>query len=237
MFTDLHCHLLHGVDDGAKTPEETLAMARALVALGFSAVAPSPHARPQYPGPEAVETRRVEVQALLDQHAIPLTLHHSAENYLDGDFLERELAGTGRHIAGTKYVLVELPYEAPVPALPELLYKLRRKGIRPVIAHPERCMEFENKGRAEEAVRIGAYLQLDVGSLAGRYGKPARKVGQRLLEEGLYAIAATDLHAPIHAEKWLAESMKLLRGAAGDSAEKKLFDENPGRMLRGEELE
>ncbi|MFN7135369.1 MAG: CpsB/CapC family capsule biosynthesis tyrosine phosphatase, partial [Myxococcales bacterium] len=156
MYTDLHCHLLYGIDDGAQTSADALAMAKALVSLGFSAVAPSPHALPQYPGPDVVDARRGELQALLDAEGVALKLHAGAENWFDGDFLERELTGKGRHINGTAWVLVELPYEAPVPALPEMLFRLRRKGVRPVIAHPERCMEFERKGRAEEAVRTGA---------------------------------------------------------------------------------
>jgi protein-tyrosine phosphatase len=236
MYTDLHCHLLYGIDDGAKTAEESLAMARTLVALGFSAVATSPHARPQYPDADRVAERRAEVKALLDGNGVPLVLHEGAENFLDGEFLERELSGRGRHIASTSYVLVELPFEAAVPALPDLLFRLRRKGVRPLIAHPERCVEFERSGRAEEAVRTGAALQLDVGSLTGRYGKMAKKVSRRLLDAGLYAVGATDLHGPVGAEKWVGEAMRAVRSAVGESGEKRLLGENPARILRGEDL-
>lgn len=98
-------------------------------------------------------------------------------------------------------------------------------------------MEFERKGRAEEAVRTGATLQLDLGSLIGRYGRGARKVAERLLGEGLYGIAATDLHGPVGAERWISESMEALRKSAGDPALERLLSTNPARILRGEELE
>ena len=82
-YADLHCHLLWGIDDGAKTPEDTLGMARALVQLGFSHVAPSPHARPEYPNAEACAARRQEVQDLLNREKVPLTLHQGAEHVFD----------------------------------------------------------------------------------------------------------------------------------------------------------
>jgi protein-tyrosine phosphatase len=236
MYIDLHCHLLYGIDDGPKQAPEALRMARVLVELGFGAAAPSPHARAHFPGAEACAARRGQLAQLLAQQGVELTLHPSAENYLDTEFFEREMTGKGRHINDTSYVLVELPYESVVPALPDLLFRLRRKGVRPVIAHPERAAEFQEKGRAEQAVRLGAALQLDLGSLIGRYGRAARRTAQRLLGEGLYAIAATDLHAAEGAEKWLAQSLRELDKQAGRQGAKRLLEVNPARVLRDEEL-
>jgi protein-tyrosine phosphatase len=86
-WVDLHCHLLPGVDDGAKTLEDSLEMARALVELGFSTVAPSPHARPEYAPPELVEARLAEVRAALEREGMALKLGRNAENLLDDAFL------------------------------------------------------------------------------------------------------------------------------------------------------
>lgn len=237
-LVDLHCHLLYGVDDGAKTLEDSLEMARALVELGFSDVAPSPHNRPEYAPREAAETRRAEVQSALSAAAIPLQLSTNSENFLlDDRFVPTLGTSESRPIGAGRYVLVEAPYTSPVPALPEIIFRAKLKGVTPVIAHPERCMEFERKGRAAEAVRAGALLQLDIGALIGRYGPVAKKVARSLLDDGLYAIGATDLHSPINARDWVGKSLKELRSRSGEQAFSRLLEHTPRRILLGETVE
>jgi protein-tyrosine phosphatase len=236
-LVDLHCHLLPGVDDGAKRLEDALEMARALVDLGFSTVAPSPHARPEYAPPEVVEARLAEVRAALEREGLALTLGRNAENVLDDAFLRGLGTPAARMLGAGPYALVELPYTAPVPALPEILFRIRTKGVVPVLAHPERCLEFERKGRAAEAVRAGALLQLDVGALTGRYGSTAKRLARAFLEEGLYALGATDLHAPVGARDWVGRALAELRARAGEQAFERLMRDHPARLLAGEALE
>lgn len=236
-FVDLHCHLLPGVDDGARTLDDALEMARALVDLGFSTVAPSPHARPEYAPVDEVDAKRAELAAALERERIPLTLGRNAENVLDDAFLRGLGTPSARMLGPGRYVLVELPYTAPVPALPDILFRIRTKGVVPLIAHPERCLEFERKGRAAEAVRAGALLQLDVGALTGRYGPAPKKLSRAFLDEGLYAVAATDLHAPVGARDWVGRSLAELRSRAGEQAYVRLMRDTPSRLLAGESLE
>ncbi len=238
-YVDLHCHLLWGLDDGCETPAETLAAARLLVALGFSDAAPSPHALPMFPSGDAAraQARRTEAADLLAREGVPLALHANAANRLDEEFLARAGGGGRRGLgAGERWVLVETPFDAPVPALGELVFGLRRKGVVPLFAHPERCAEFERPGRAEEIVRLGGALQLNLGALAGVYGRPARRMAERLLSEGLYAVAATDLHRPEGVREWLDEALDALEKRAGDAALERLLADNPRRILAGQEL-
>jgi len=238
-FVDLHSHILWALDDGCQTPDETLAAARLLVVLGWRESAPTPHAHDTFPSREAAAcaARLVEAQALLDAEGIPLKLHPGAENALDAEYLERlgpeQRRGLG---ASGRWALVELPFRASVPAMPELLFHLARRTVRPLVAHPERCLEFDRPGRAAEAVRLGAALQLNLGSLAGVYGRAVRKQAERFLEDGLYAVAATDLHHPEGAEDWLPEALDLLDRRVGKAGVDRLCDENPRRVLAGEEL-
>jgi protein-tyrosine phosphatase len=239
-FVDLHCHLLWAIDDGCETPGEMLAAARLLVALGFSDVAASPHAVAGLPSgdPVVTERRLVEAQALLVSEGVPLTLHANAENRLDAEFLARADGDGRRGIGPTqRWTLVEVPFDGAVPKLPDLVFLLRRKGILPLFAHPERCLEFERPGRAAEVVRLGGALQLNVGALAGVYGKGPRRAAERLLAEGLYAVAATDLHRPDGADDWLEEALTALEKRAGGEAFERLLSTNPRRILAGEELE
>ncbi len=238
-FVDLHCHLLWALDDGCETPAETVELARLLVSLGFSDAAPSPHAAASLPSgdPARCAARRAEAAELLAREGVPLALHPNAENRLDEEFLARA-GGEGRRGIGAaqRWVLVEAPFETPVPALAELVFGLRRKGVSPLFAHPERCAEFDQPGRAEEVVRLGGALQLNVGALGGLYGRAARRLAERFLSEGLYAVAATDLHAPGGARDWLDDSLAALEKRAGADGLERLLSENPRRILAGEEV-
>jgi protein-tyrosine phosphatase len=238
-YVDLHSHLLWALDDGCETPDETLSAARLLVALGWRESAPTPHAHPLFPSadPAACAARRGEAQALLEAEGVPLRLHAGAENVLDEQYLDRLGPEARRGLGETgRWTLVELPFRGSVPALPDLLFRLARRGVRPVLAHPERCAEFDRPGRAAEAVRLGAALQLNLGSLTGLYGRDARKQAERILDAGLYAVAATDLHHPEGAEDWLPEALETLERRAGRVEVERLCGTNPARILAGEEL-
>jgi protein-tyrosine phosphatase len=238
-LVDIHCHLLWDVDDGCAGPEDALEAARALVDLGYSDAAPSPHARAEFPSVDGAlcRSRLAELRELLAGEGVALRLHANAENHLDEDFLSRLSRGEHRGIGETgRHVLVELPFSAAVPALPEVVFRAKLKGISPVFAHPERCAEFERPGRAAEVVRLGAALQLDLGSLVGRYGREARRLAERLLAEDLYAVAATDVHGPVGIRRWVAEALAALEGRVGAAGARRLCSENPRRAVAGEEL-
>lgn len=236
-LVDLHCHLLWGIDDGAKTEEDSLAMARALVSLGFRHVAPSPHGRDEFPSrdPALCRARLEDARALYAQEGVPLTLHGNTENLLDLE-LPRKLQSDRRVVGEGPYVLAEPPYFTSIPQLPDLIFRLQVQGFRLLVAHPERCKEFDRKKRAEEAVRAGALLQLDIGALIGRYGRPARKLARALLEDGLYAVAATDLHSPRDAAKWVGDSIAELRKIVGDEEARRLLSTRPMAILQGQPL-
>jgi protein-tyrosine phosphatase len=238
-FIDLHCHILWDLDDGCQSPEETLAAARALAAAGFTEAAPSPHVQARYGGGDAAlsRARLEEARALLERERVGLRLHASGENIIDGDFLGALAAGATRRLGdGARYALVEVPFLAPAPMLGMIIRRMAAAGVRPIIAHPERCVEFEQPGRAEEMVELGAALQLNLGAITGRHGPRARELAERLLERGLYAVAGTDLHAPDGAERWLRTALAALEALAGREAVERLCAENPRRALAGEDL-
>lgn len=234
-WADLHLHLLPAVDDGPKTPVEALAMARALVALGFGDVAPSPHVNERAQPQEICEERRAELEGILAREGVALRLHPNAENVLEPGLIER-LGPKRRAVGAGRYLLAEVPYLVPMPALPELLFRLAMERLIPLVAHPERCREFERPGRAAEVVRAGAALQLDVGALVGRYGSAAKKLARAFLDQGLYAVAATDAHSVKDLESWVPEGIRELRKIVGEREAQRLLGENPGRILRGESL-
>lgn len=234
-MVDLHLHLLPGVDDGCKTMDETVAMATTLLALGYGTAAPSPHNRPEYASREVALARLEEVKAELAQRGLSLALAPNAENFFLDEGLLTTLSTPESRRVGTagRYLLVEAPYTSPLPQLPDVVFRMKLKGVTPLIAHPERCLEFERKGRAAEAVRSGALLQLDVGALIGRYGKTAQKLAKQFLDEDLYAVVATDLHSPVGAEQWVSQSLEALQKQVGAAAFKRLTESNPASILAG----
>ncbi len=238
-YIDIHCHLLWGVDDGCRRPEDAVDAARALEALGYTEVAPSPHARADFASQDGAlcEVRFEELCELFEREGVNLAVHRNTENHLDESFFERLARGEPRAMGRSgRYVLLELPFTGSVPALPDLVFRVRLKGLAPVIAHPERCAEFDRPGRAEEVVRLGASLQLDLGALTGRYGREARRRAERFLDGGLYAAAATDLHGPDGARAWISEALAALEKRAGSAQLTRLCQENPRRAIAGEEL-
>jgi len=234
---DLHCHLLHGVDDGARSLAESVEMAKILVGLGFSVVAPSPHALREFAPREVAIARQAELQRTLSESSIGLRLELNAENALvDDQFMNTLGTADARLLGAGPYVLVEAPYTSPVPALLELIFRIKLKGVTPLFAHPERCAEFARKNRAAEVVRAGALLQLDVGALIGRYGRGSQRLASALLDQGLYAVAATDLHSPRGAQKWLERALAELERIAGRQAFRQLFSTRALRLLAGKPL-
>lgn len=235
-FTDLHLHLLPGIDDGSKSIDDSLEMARALTSLGYTRAAPSPHHRSEYASYDAALCLKKleEVKQALAAAGIALELFPNAENFFLEDTLMASLGTPASRTLGKgRVLLVEAPYQGPLPMLTQLIFKMKLKGVTPLIAHPERCFEFERKGRAAELVQAGALLQLDMGALIGRYGKAAEKLARQFLDDDLYAVAATDLHSPVNAKGWVGDSLKALEKTVGAKRFQQLVDTRPAALLEG----
>jgi len=141
--TDWHCHLLPGIDDGAATVEESVAMARTLSAAGFTTVCCTPHMIKGSYERSAVEIRAQikQLQLQLLAASIPLQLLAGAEYYLD-EYLDQFMLDP-LPLGDTKLLLVEIPNHTPVEFVKESCYRLKGRGYTPVIAHPERCRLLE----------------------------------------------------------------------------------------------
>ena len=238
-LVDIHSHLLWGLDDGCRTPEETLEAARALASLGYTDVAPSPHAQARYAGgdPAACALRLEEARALVAQDGIPLRLHRNAENPADAFFFASLDRGEARGIGESeRFALMEFPFLDEGDDVAAVIGKVRARGVLPIVAHPERCQVFEAEGRAEEAIRAGAALQLNIGSLIGRHGPMAQRLSERFISEGLYAVGGTDLHGPHEAADWIDEALTALERRAGRLELLRICSQNPRRALAGEAL-
>ena len=196
---DLHSHILPGLDDGARSLEESVEIGRSAVADGISLVAATPHVREDYPTEPAEMERAVEeVRAALAADGVPLELRPGAEialdrlDHLDPDELRRfALAGN------PEYLLVEFSYVGWPLDLADRLFRLRVAGFTPVLAHPERNGDVQAQPeRLASLVETGTLVQLTAASLDGRIGRASRATALRLIELELAHLIASDAHHP-----------------------------------------
>jgi protein-tyrosine phosphatase len=195
---DLHSHILPGLDDGVRSVEESVELARDFAARGTTAIAGTPHVREDWPTTaDAMELALAEVQAAVAAAGVPIRILPGGElalGELDRDLDELRRFGLGGNPA---YLLVETPYYGWPLDLEHRLFRLRASGFTPVLAHPERNGEVQDDPRRVEGlVASGVLVQITAASLDGRAGRRAQTMGLQLVEEGLAHLVASDAHAP-----------------------------------------
>jgi protein-tyrosine phosphatase len=232
---DLHCHILPGVDDGARTLEEALKMAELAVADGCRVVVATPHQRrDEWSLPEASVLEQL-LGAM--KRAVPqLELQLGAEVRVDSD-LVRELLGPKRGgiltLAGSSYLLLEFDPEGFGPEPVFLVEELRSLGFRPIVAHPEVTLPlFMEEGLLARMVEAGARLQVTAASLVGRYGPEAERAAWSLIEEGLVHFVASDAHRPDWRPPGLREALRRLELRLGRQAAEALTIDHPARVIQ-----
>lgn len=196
---DLHSHILPGVDDGARTLDEAVDIARAAVEDGIRAIAATPHVREDYPTPPDLMERRVgQVREAVSEAGVPLEVHTGGELALDflGHLTVDDLHRFG--LGGNPgYLLVEFPYFGWPLDLADQLFRLQIVGITPVLAHPERNADVQGApDRLAGLVESGTLVQVTAASLDGRLGRWPREAGLKLIQLGLAHLIASDAHHP-----------------------------------------
>ena len=197
---DIHCHILPGIDDGPADLGEALALARAAVASGTSAIVATPHVSWDYPGNTAaaiVEGARLLKTALAHEQ-IPLELYTGGEIAMTraAELTQAELVNLRLGGPAGSHLLVECPLSPTAAGFETLLGLLRSRGHEIVLAHPERCPAFQRNPEAyERLIAQGMLGQVTAGSLVGRFGRLVQEFGDRLVREGLAQIIASDAHS------------------------------------------
>ena len=235
-FIDLHCHCVPGIDDGADTVDEARAMLVGLRELGFELVVATPHMRTGL-----FDNTRADLQAafaafeaaLGDPEDLP-RLALSSEHYFDDVVYQRLLTGEALPYPGERAALVELYGIDLSPHLEHRFADLRRSGLLPVVAHPERYPAiWRSPDKLERLIDGGAAALMNTSALAGRYGRKVRRCAEELLERGLYHAACTDVHHPDDISQ-VARGMKRIIKRYGEEELDFLFGEGPKKLLDGQ---
>ncbi len=197
---DMHCHLLPGVDDGAKTMEQAIELAQIAVQNGITHAVLTPHITPgRYDNsPENLAPVFARFSTALKTHNIPLQVALAAEMRIDPLIMEMAEAGTLPYVGeyeGHKLLLLEFPHAMIPPGSLELVDWLMRRQIRPLIAHPERNQSIiRNLLNIEPYIKAGCLLQLTAGSLTGIFGPGPKTSALKLIQRGWIKIVASDAH-------------------------------------------
>ena len=194
---DLHCHILPGIDDGAPDMETALEMARVAVADGIKITACTPHMMPgvyDNTGPQV--RRHIQVfQKALDENGIPLRLVTGADVHLQTGLGELLKSGKLLSLNDSRYFLFEPPHHTVPPRLEDAIFDVMAAGYQPIVTHPERLTWIENHyDTMKRLAHQGVWMQITCGAITGRFGSRPKYWADRMLDEGLVHILATDAH-------------------------------------------
>jgi protein-tyrosine phosphatase len=196
---DLHCHILPGLDDGARDIAESVEIARRAAEDGTRTIVATPHVREDHPYELGeIEVRTRAVNARLEDEGVDVRVVTGAEVALSrvADLDDSALAGLC--LGRGPYLLVESPYLPATVLLEAAIDDLQKRGIRPVLAHPERSPTFMgDRRRLAALVERGVACSITAGSMAGQFGGEVQRVTRDILERGLAHNVASDAHDPV----------------------------------------
>lgn len=201
---DMHSHLLPGLDDGLRTMEESVEFIREMAALGFRKLVCTPHIMSGlYPNsPETILPVLDKVRQAVHLADINIEIAAAAEYMVDVDF-EMALNADIRLLTfGPKnYILIEQSYAAPAPNFERVVFQLQMKGLKPIIAHPERYNYWHRQPeQLHRLIELGCEIQVNTLSFSGFYGKEVKKTAEYLAAKQLISFLGTDMHHIHHLE-------------------------------------
>lgn len=231
---DIHSHILPGIDDGSENMEEAVCIARKACAGGVKAIVGTPHVlnAPSYRFCKTIIETTTELNHRLADEQVDIKVLSGAEFFVSPDlpgyiqdFPELTINKANRHI------LVEFPSEGIPRFVQQIFFELLVRGITPIIAHPERCLAIQKKPKLlMNYIENGCLIQINAGSLIGKYGKKALKTSKLLLAKGLTHIVASDSHS-CNGEYLLSRGMAEVVDIVGFTNTQKMFVTTPSRIL------
>ncbi len=201
VATDMHSHLIPGIDDGAKTIEDSITLIKELHALGYKKFITTPHIMSDFyrNTPETILGGLEQVREAIKAENIPVTIDAAAEYYLDDGFIHKLEEEKLLTIGENNHLLFEISYVNAPDNLMEVIFRMQVLGYKPIMAHPERYPFWGNNFDFYGSLRDqGVLLQLNINSLSGYYGPDAKRIAEKLIEKEWVDLVGTDTHAMKH---------------------------------------
>lgn len=198
--TDIHCHIVPGVDDGSPDAATSVELLERMRRLGIERVIASPHVTQLTfeNSPDTIARAMTDLRSAMADKGLNMPVSNSAEYRIDELFNTQLEQGILMPLPDN-YLLIENSFIQEPWNLDQLLFDLQVKGYKPILAHPERYPYYYNKRQRYKALHeAGARFQINVLSLAGAYGKAEKQVAEYLIEKGMVDFCGTDLHRHRH---------------------------------------
>lgn len=231
---DIHCHLLYGVDDGAKTIEESVAMLEEAKRQGIIGIILTPHYRHgmfDYPTEEIAEHYRM---LLPYAKKLEMYLALGTEYHVNSQIVEALDKGRCRTLAGSRYVLCEYSRDTEYSYIYQMTQELLLHGYVPVLAHTERYPALADPKDVEEIRSLGAWITVNADAVLGLEGMGPKKYCRKLLKEELVDAIASDSHGIKSRACHMQKCRERIEKKYGLQEAEKLFEKNPLKIIKGE---
>lgn len=239
---DLHCHILHRLDDGPSTIYESLQMARQFVRCGYSLVAATPHMVPGttlMPSSILIKKKVAFLNQTLQTESPGFQIVPGMEIALDPQIPELLDEGRLLAIGSSSYLLIESPFQQLPPGWEHVFFSIMAKGYSILLAHPERCQQLINAPKLfDRLIESGVYMQANWGSFFGQYGRTVARAAHHLAAKGYIHCLASDSHNsstqnPAVIEKETAK----LRNMVGLGNLERIARDNPLKVIHNQDLQ
>jgi len=203
ITTDIHSHLLPGLDDGVKTLEEAESIVKVFQDLGYSKIITTPHIMQDHyrNTPEIILSSLHQVKEHLSVQNLSVILEAAAEYYMDEHLIKEIETNSQLLTFGDNYLLFETNFLSEPLNLNEFIFLVTTRGYKPVLAHPERYLYLQNNmKRVEDLIDRGVLFQVNTASIAGAYSKPIQTLANKLIDLGYVHLIGSDCHHIKHAE-------------------------------------
>jgi len=235
---DIHSHILPQIDDGAKSLEEALEMARLAVEDGIQQMVCTPHmfnGLSRNPEPAEVVDRVGALQQAIGTEG--LRLLPGNEVHFTHEILEKVRTNGVTKVNRLNYMLVEFPALSVPAGASEVFQELLANGVRPILVHPERNAQLQmRRSMVAELVQQGVYVQVTAMSITGEFGTAARNCAESLLRHNCVHFIATDTHRAERRPPILSRGRDAAAEIVGSVGARKLVYDNPLAVITGGEI-
>ncbi|MFN5333723.1 MAG: tyrosine-protein phosphatase [Bacteroidota bacterium] len=201
LQTDMHSHLLPGIDDGAPDVTTSVFLIKGLMELGYKKLITTSHIYTDlYPNTKQTILQAYDLlKAELIKEQIDIDLTPAAEYFIDEVFAAKLQKGEELLPIKDNKILVEISFVSPPRELNHVIFDMVTGGYVPIIAHPERYSYYHrDKDIYEQFKHQGCLIQVNMLSLIGYYGKPVQDIAIYLAKNGMIDLLGTDLHHGRH---------------------------------------
>lgn len=222
-YTDIHSHLIAGIDDGAKTTDESVQLIHSLQSFGFKQFITTPHIMQHLwnNNKDTIDNGLQKLSGALINQKLNVPIRAAAEYFMDEHFSEL-LQNESLLCIKDKYLLIEMSYLNPPLQLMDFIFDIQVAGYQPILAHPERYLFYHSKFDIYRTLKkAGCLFQMNLLSVTGYYGKSVSIIAEQLLKSGLVDFVGSDVHNQNHIKAFdnrvMVQDLQPLKDAFGNN--------------------